>query len=43
MNWDLSVSWTRATRTQSQIQEHKPKNLKKKKITDLSKLQQNTN
>ena len=34
MNWDLSVPWTRTTRTQTQIQEHKPRNyLKKKKLT----------
>ena len=37
MNWDLSVSWTRTTRTQSQIQEHKPRNLKKKKKNYRSK------
>ena len=37
MNWDLSVPWTRTTRTQTQIQEHKPKNyLKKKKKTNQS-------
>ena len=33
MNWDLSMSWTRKTRTQTQIQEHEPRNYKKKKIT----------
>ena len=30
MNWDLSVSWTRTTWTQTQIQEHKSRNFKKK-------------
>ena len=36
MNWDLSVSWTRTTRTQTQIQEHKPRNWKKKNSKSLS-------
>ena len=31
MNWDLNVSWTRVIRTQTRIQEHKSRNLKKKK------------
>ena len=31
MNWDLSLSWTRTSRTQTQIQQHKPRNSKKKK------------
>ena len=35
MNWDLSVPWTR---TQTQIQEHKPRNyFKKKKLTKARK------
>ena len=33
INWYLSVSWIRTTRTQPQIQEHKPINLNKKKKT----------
>ena len=37
MNWDLSVAWTRTTRTQTQIQEHKPKNYFKKKKKKLIK------
>ena len=37
MYWDLSMPWTRTTRTQTQIQEHKPRNyLKKKKKTNQS-------
>ena len=31
MNWDLNMSWTRKIRTQTQIQEHKPKNFLKNK------------
>ena len=43
MNWDLSVSWTRTTRTQTQIQEHKPRNyLKKKKKTNQGQENQPT-
>ena len=37
MNWDLIVSWIRITRTQTQVQEHKPKNYKKKIIKKRKK------